>query len=52
MNSFKANATRKLNEAGMAVGEKTWARGGSKRYLWTEEELVNAIAYVQYDQGE
>jgi hypothetical protein len=25
---------------------------GSKRYLWTEKELVDAIAYVMYDQGE
>ena len=29
-----------------------WDRGGSKKYLWTDKELANAIAYVQYDQGE
>jgi hypothetical protein len=23
-----------------------------KRYLWTEQQLLAAIAYVQYDQGE
>ncbi len=53
MNAFKANATRKLREAGLCrVNEKPWVRGGSKKYLWTERELHNAIAYVMYDQGE
>jgi hypothetical protein len=28
-----------------------WAQGGSKKYLWTEEELANAIVYVVEDQG-
>jgi REP element-mobilizing transposase RayT len=53
MNAFKANATRKLSEAGLyRANEKPWVRGGSKKYLWTERELNNAIAYVMYDQGE
>jgi hypothetical protein len=26
--------------------------GGSKKYLWNEKALVDAIAYVLYDQGE
>ena len=53
MNAFKANATRKLREAGLCgANEKPWVRGGSKKYLWTERELNNAIAYVMYDQGE
>ena len=36
----------------------TWLPGrpGSvdrfQRYLWTEQDLINAIAYVLYDQGE
>ena len=35
------------------IEERTpWARKGSKRYLWTEQDLLNAIAYVLYDQGE
>ena len=25
---------------------------GSKKYLCTEQDVVNAIAYVEYDQGE
>ena len=29
-----------------------WVRRGSKRYLWTEEDLRNAIAYVLYEQGD
>ncbi len=51
LNVFKANATRKLTEAKARLS-KTWSRGGSKRYLWTEEQLLGAIAYVQYDQEE
>jgi hypothetical protein len=27
-------------------------RKGSKRYLWTEKDLDDAIAYVRYEQGE
>jgi REP element-mobilizing transposase RayT len=52
-NAFKANATRKLRDAGLCrADEKPWVPGGSKKYLWTERELNNAIAYVMYDQGE
>jgi REP element-mobilizing transposase RayT len=52
-NAFKANATRKLREAGYWRSERSpWVRKGSKRYLWTEQDLINAIAYVMYDQGE
>ena len=51
--AFKANATRMLREAGYWREERSpWARKGSKRYLWTEQDLINAIAYVLYDQGE
>ena len=53
LNAFKANATRQLRQAKRWEGEQSpWARGGSKRYLWTEKQLADAIAYVQYDQGE
>ena len=53
LNAFKTNATREMREArNWRSKESPWARGGSKRYLWSEEQLVNAIAYVQYDQGE
>jgi len=29
-----------------------WAARGSKKYLWTEQELIDAIAYVLEGQGE
>ncbi len=51
--AFKANATRKMREAGLWRSRRSpWAEKGSKRYLWTESDLINAIVYVQYDQGE
>ena len=53
LNALKANSTRQLKEARCWDSERSpWAERGSKRYLWTEEELVNAIVYVQEDQGE
>jgi REP element-mobilizing transposase RayT len=53
LNAFKANATRKLREAGYwNLGSSPWAERGSKRYLWTERDLNDAVAYVEYDQGE
>jgi len=52
LSALKANAKRSMREAGCWNNPLTpWAHGGSKRYLWTEEELASAIAYVQYDQG-
>jgi REP element-mobilizing transposase RayT len=50
LTALKANATRSMRDAGCWNNNLT-AHGGSKRYLWTEEELANAIAYVQCDQG-
>jgi REP element-mobilizing transposase RayT len=51
--AFKANATRKMREAYAWQSERSpWVRGESKKYLWTEKELADAIAYVLYDQGE
>jgi REP element-mobilizing transposase RayT len=53
LGAFKANATRKLREAKCWDSERSpWAHRGSRRYLWTEKELLDAIAYVLYDQGE
>src|SRR5688500_8434988 len=53
LNALKANATRKMREAGCWRSELSpWVRRGSKRRLWTEEHLDAAIAYVMYDQGE
>jgi len=51
--AFKANATRKMREAHAWQSERSpWVSGGSKKYLWTEKALTDAIAYVLYDQGE
>ncbi|MDQ3667077.1 MAG: transposase [Acidobacteriota bacterium] len=53
LNALKANATRSLREAGCWRNERSpWARRGSKRRLWTEKQVADAIAYVLYDQGE
>jgi hypothetical protein len=52
LSAIKANATRSMREAACWESELTpWVHGGSKKYLWSEEELGNAIAYVKYDQG-
>jgi len=51
--AFKANATRKLREAGFwRSSRRPWVERGSKRYLWTESDVINAVVYVEYDQGE
>jgi len=53
LSAFKANATRKLREAKCWNSNSSpWAYRGSRRYLWNEKELLDAIAYVLYDQGE
>ena len=53
LNALKANATRKMREAGCWRSDLSpWERRGSKRYLWTEKDLDAAIAYVKYDQGQ
>jgi hypothetical protein len=50
---FKAYASRALNKAGYEIKErKKWARQGSTKYEWTEEDLVEAIDYVVRRQGE
>jgi REP element-mobilizing transposase RayT len=51
--AFKANASRKLREAGFWRSSMSpWVEGGSKRYLWTESDVINAVVYVECDQGE
>lgn len=50
--AFKANATRMLREAAYWRSRKSpWVEKGSKKYLWTENDVINAVAYVEYDQG-
>jgi REP element-mobilizing transposase RayT len=52
--AFKANATRTMRETRVWLSERSpWVGGGgSKKYLWTEKNMTDAIAYVLYDQGE
>ena len=53
LNAFKANATRIMRERGLWQEEGSpWADKGSKRRLWTDDDLDGAIAYVRYGQGE
>src|SRR5437773_11793823 len=53
LSALKANATRAMREAGLWTSELSpWEFRGSKKYLWDDEQLVNAIAYVEHDQGE
>ena len=52
MNSFKSYATRRLRQEGLVgADEKPWARHGSTRYLWTEEQIGTAVQYVVNGQG-
>jgi len=52
LTALKANATRQMKETRCWNGERSpWSRRGSKRRLWTEEDLSAAIVYVLYDQG-
>jgi len=53
MSALKANATRAMREATVWTSELSpWEFRGSKKYLWDEEQLRNAIAYVESGQGE
>ena len=53
MNSFKANATRELREAGLVASDsKVWSRGGSTKYLWKPESVERAVEYTINGQGD
>ena len=52
LSALKANATRALREVSLWASELSpWEFRGSKKYLWDEKQLANAIAYVECDQG-
>ena len=52
-NDFKSYSSRSLSRTGWDQPDsKRWARHGSTRYLWKEEDLVSAIDYVLHRQGE
>jgi REP element-mobilizing transposase RayT len=52
LNGIKAWATRALREA-RVVGAKqsVWTKGGSRHWLWTEEDVRDACLYVNEGQG-
>ena len=53
MNAFKSWASRRLNERG--VGEtkpNRWTRHESTRWLWKDQDVLDAIRYVVDEQGE
>jgi REP element-mobilizing transposase RayT len=53
LSALKANATRLMRDAGCWKSDRSpWAHRGSKKYLWNEKQLADAIAYVRYEQGE
>ncbi len=53
MRIFKARATRGLRAAGLINEDReVWARHGSTRYLWSEEQVAEKIHYVLEEQGE
>jgi len=53
MNAFKAYATRKLRASGLLNSDtKPWGRHGSNPYLWTEDDVAQAIDYVINGQGD
>ena len=53
MQAFKAYASRGLNRLGIdGPDRKRWARHGSTRWLWKDEDLQQARQYVIEEQGE
>lgn len=53
INELKAYASRKLNQSESGGGHrKRWARHGSTRWLWKDEDVRSALHYVIDEQGE
>jgi REP element-mobilizing transposase RayT len=53
MNDFKSYASRGLNRlCHKASDRKRWARHGSTRWLWKDQDVRDAIQYVVEAQGE
>lgn len=52
MNTLKAYASRGLKRLEVDLpAQKRWARHGSTRWLWRDEDVQEAIRYVVYGQG-
>lgn len=53
MNAFKSYASRHLNRLqGERPDRKRWARHGSTRWLWKDQDVRDAVRYVADEQGE
>jgi REP element-mobilizing transposase RayT len=53
MNAFKSYASRALNRLERDWPDrKRWARHGSTRWLWKDEDVREAVRYVVEQQGE
>jgi len=53
LNAFKANATRQMREDGCwSYGHSPWVEKGSRRYLWNERSVAEAVNYVLNGQGD
>ena len=53
MNEFKAYGSRELNRLGRdGPDRRRWARHGSTRWLWNDEDVRRAMQYVIEEQCE
>jgi len=53
MNDFKSYASRGLNRlASDAPDRRRWARHGSTRWLWKDQDVRDAIRHVVEERGE
>ncbi len=53
LNALKSYSTRALREAGLITPTvRPWARHGSTVYLWKDQHVSKAVAYVLLDQGD
>ena len=52
MNEFKSYPSRALNQSTTeGPDRKRWARHGSARWLWKDEDVRHALRYVIEEQG-
>jgi REP element-mobilizing transposase RayT len=52
MNEFKSYASRELTRLGKdGAKRRRWARHGSTRWLWKDQDVWKAIHYVVEEQG-
>ncbi len=52
MSDCKAYATRRLRREQLtAEDQRIWATHGSTRYLWSDEQVIEKVAYVVNGQG-